>query len=391
MSHYSVIVALPPGCNVEDELDKRLAPFDENMTVEPHRDYESAETPEDFWWYKSIKGDAEVVAKQDHSKILPYEPDGIGISSAYSHKTPEQQWVDYESDAALFNSLPNPPTWQSVCDAYNERWEHTEYDEDGELDGSYMHYDPEKDRAYTMSTYNPNSKWDYWRIGGRWPRYFPVRSEVNLWHPAIIQTRLSWEWKPTPGLKESKPDQDARARLQENWVEGGPKRLLNFDIKRDFEAGMVRKDYAEFMAFVEETGFSLEATKGWSEFTTEFMEIDSSKDKWAIRSRAREVYAAQPLVAAMNESEEYKFAWDCLIDRYKKNSLEELIRVARRDAVPGYAVLTLEGEWKAPGEMGWFGMSSDDDEARAQYKDWANDYLDGLPGDTILVVLDVHI
>lgn len=392
MSHYSLIVALPPGSDIQEELDKRLAPYDENKSVEPYKDFEKAESPADFWWYQSIKRDAETVANQDHSKILPYDPDQLGISSASSRYTPEQQWAEFERDAAIFNSLPNPPTWQAVCDAYNARWDHQPYDEDGDLDRSYMRVDEETGKPYTLSTYNPKSKWDYWRIGGRWPRYFAVcQPKSSWWEGECIQEPLSWEWQPRPWGEESKPDRDARDRLDHSWVEAGPRGMLDFEAMRLKEENQVRQEYADFMRFVKQTGFSLENTKGWSEFVTEFIELENSEEKWAIRDRAREVYRLQPLVAALNASEEYRWAWDCLIDKYRKNDLEELVRQARRDAVPGYATLTLEGNWVAPGEMGWFGCSSDDDESRAEYKEWANGYLEGLPSDTILVVLDLHI
>lgn len=392
MSHYSLIVALPAGSDVDAELERRLDPYNENNTVDPYPDYEGAERPEDFWWYKSIQKDAKVVAENDHSKILPYEPDQLGISSASSRYTPEQQWAEFERDAAIFNSLPNPPTWQAVCDAYNARWDHTELDEDDEPDHSFMRYDAEKDRAYTLSTYNPKSKWDYWRVGGRWPRYFPVRRPLSSkWLPGLITTALSWEWQPMPGVQESKPDKDARESLNHGWVEGGPKGLLDFEQKRKAEEDRARKEYAEFMAFVESTGFSLEHTQGRSKFIEEFEDMPASDLKWAARDRAFQVYREQPLVKALNESAEYRWAWSCLIDKYKKSTLDELVEEARRDAVPGYALLTLDERWMAPGEMGWFGMSTDDEEGRAEYKRQANEYLDNLSDDTILVVLDLHI
>lgn len=382
MSHFSLIVALPGDTlNVEEELEKRLEPFNENRSVEPYRDYEYSKA-EDFWWYRSIKRDAEVVANQDHSVIRPYNPDLLGFSSAESRDTPEQQWADVERDAAVYNSLPNPVTWETLVAAYNRYYcEGHPYS-----DGTPMYWEAETDRAYTMSTYNPLSKWDYWRIGGRWPRYFPLKNPES-WDVRLIGTPLSWEWRDT----YSQTDRDARDALPEGWVEGGPKGLLDFEVKRKAEEDRVRKEYEEFMAFVRGTGWTLEETKGWSEFLEELDRLDDGEDRKGWIDRLREVYRAQPLVAAFKEHRDYRFTWGCLIDKYKKTSLEELVRLARIEAVPGYALLTLEQEWKAPGEMGWFGMSTDNDEDRIAYKEWANEYLDNLPDDTILVVLDLHI
>jgi hypothetical protein len=73
------------------------------------------------------------------------------------------------------------------------------------------------------------------------------------------------------------------------------------------------------------------------------------------------------------------------------------VTAARNSAVPCYATLLAhdpdcEPEWVAPGEMGWFGMSSDSADDRAAYDAQINRFLDAeMPGDAVLVVLDLHI
>jgi hypothetical protein len=53
--------------------------------------------------------------------------------------------------------------------------------------------------------------------------------------------------------------------------------------------------------------------------------------------------------------------------------------------------VTLDGEWVAPGEMGWWGMSSDGPGEREGYRIAVNKYIDSLSPKTWLVVLDCHI
>ena len=72
-------------------------------------------------------------------------------------------------------------------------------------------------------------------------------------------------------------------------------------------------------------------------------------------------------------------------------SREEFERLARLEAVPGYALVTLDGEWVAPGRMGWFGMSTDGPGEREDYNIAVNKYLDSMRPETFLVVLDCHI
>jgi hypothetical protein len=371
MSHFSLIVALPPGSDVDQELSERLAPYDENKDVDAHPDYEIG-TAENFWWYGSLKSDAETVANNDHSQIRPYEPDGIGISSSFSHKTPEEQWEDFVRDAELYATLPQPITWEALVAAHND------YYCDGHpfTDGSRMYYEAETDRAYTLSTYNPDSKWDYYRIGGRWARYFPLRSGASRFHSGVISTPLSWEWKDTPA------DQiPARA----SYVEGGPKFLLDLDRLRDEKEKEAAKDYDEFHEFAKD----YPKAQGWQSLVDETDAIPG-KERGAAIERCRQVYRAQPLVQAMKEDPRYRSSWSSPIDTYSGNR-EDFLAKARREAVPGYALLTLDKEWAAAGEMGWFGLGSDTDDSTKEYKEFANEYLDNLDDDVILVVLDLHI
>ena len=164
MSHFSVVVCLDGGVTkstVEARLEQVMAPWDENKETEPYRDYEKG-GPAEYWLYTSLRRAAEDFAAG--TGIKPYKPDEFGWSSASSKETPEQQRAAQKADAELFRSLPNPVTWADIVKLYGERYP----GEDGapllSEDGS---------RAYTMSTYNPQSKWDYWRVGGRWGGYFP--------------------------------------------------------------------------------------------------------------------------------------------------------------------------------------------------------------------------
>ena len=64
---------------------------------------------------------------------------------------------------------------------------------------------------------------------------------------------------------------------------------------------------------------------------------------------------------------------------------------SRARAVPGYAVVTADGRWMAPGKMGWFGMGSDEESDRIGYWEASNAYIEALPDDAWLVALDCHI
>jgi hypothetical protein len=346
MSHYSVVVCLDdPAC-----LDDLLAPYDENKEVEPYRSYEDG-GPAEFWLYSLLQRADE--DDRNGTGIKPYKPDEIGYSSASSKEPPEVQRKKIADDAALFRSLPVPITWRDIVRTYNEKYG----DEDSEL-----LYDEATDRAYTMSTYNPDSKWDYWRIGGRWGGYFRYRDGCR---DHVIKPERGW---------------DSPEVIAPDTCNGGPKSALDLDRMREDKADDARRDYAKFHDLVEGTPEALPFRV--------FADNISPESGYGI-DRARKEYRSQPRVERIKGSEFNYFGSDAIEDLQQPERV--YVDKQRAGAVPGYALLTLDGKWMAPGRMGWFGMSSESESDLIGYWEVANAYLDSVPESTWLVVVDCHI
>lgn len=352
MSHFSVVVCLDgevTKSTVEARLEQVMAPWDETKEIEPYRSYEKG-GPAEYWLYTSLQRTAEDYAAG--TGIKPYRPDEIGWSSASSKETPEQQRAAQKADAELFASLPVPVTWADLVKLHNERYA----DEDSPLmlseDGT---------RAYTMSTYNPESKWDYWRIGGRWGSYFPYRDGCTA---LVIKTERGW---------------DSPNDTMPMHCDGGPKSALNLKAMREEKAAEARKLYAEY----QETVAGTPAALPWSAFRDNI-----SVGGYTIE-QAREEYRTQPRVERLHASETFRWRDDCI----GEFSVSEKLYVERERAraVPGYAVVTTDGRWMAPGKMGWFGVSTDGQDDRIGYWEASNAYIEALPDDAWLVVLDCHI
>ena len=353
MSHFSVVVCLDgevTKSTVEARLEQVMAPWDENKEIEPYRDYEKG-GPAGYWLYASLQRAAEDFAAG--TGIKPYKPDEIGWSSASSKETPEQQRAAQKADAELFRSLPVPVTWADIVRLYAGRYP----DEDGapllSEDGS---------RAYTMSTYNPESKWDYWRIGGRWGGYFPYRNEVA---GQVIRTERGWD----------SPDD-----IMPLHCDGGPKSALDLKAMRAEKAAEARKLYAGY----QEVTAGTPAALPWSAFTDNI-----SPESGYTAEQARDEYHSQPRVEALRGSETFRWHDDVIGEFSVPEKL--YVERARARAVPGYAVVTTDGRWMAPGKMGWFGMSSDEENDRIGYWEASNAYIEALPDDAWLVALDCHI
>lgn len=229
MSHYAVAVFHRNDQNIEE----LLAPFDENMAVEPYISYTRQEAID------------------------------------YARK-------NYKSAAGKTDD----ECWQMVAE-----------DEQTDADGNIY------------STYNKQSKWDWWTEGGRWSGMLrlngqPVDSgrfgDLEFPFDQEVYERSLRFWDVAVDHKPARPGEDFHPFYKEEYY-------------RDYYGD--RETYAKQMA----------------EFST-------------------------------------------------------------------YAVLTPDGEWHAPGRMGWWGCSSESgDESKDWYGHYKERFLDTADPDWILTIVDCHI
>jgi hypothetical protein len=362
MSHFSVLVCLPGDTDpakVETALSEIMQPWDEGRAVEPWRDYADG-GPGEFWWVSSVRRGA--AHYRDGTGILPHDPDGLGLSNRASQLTEAQQRAEFARDAKRAEQLGEHPTWEAVVRMYNETYGHGTAlaTTDDDSDSERMHYDPEIDRAYTISTRNPDAKWDYWSIGGRWGGYFPVKQAG----PGLLWGSAKWD-----------SPKEVPAGLR---ADGGPLALLDLDVMRADAEREAHERYDKWEEICRDTPVA----KGWDHFG------GLAKVGTITLDTARAQYRAQPRIVAADR------VWGpgsgCPVEEFM-SPREEYVAEARRGAVPGYALVTLEREWVAPGKMGWFAMSSDGPGERSSYRVAVNTYLDQLDPATVLVALDCHI
>lgn len=302
MSHFTVVVA----CKHPAMLDVLLAPYDENTQVAPYREYQDSE-PEKFWAYDQFRAE--------------------GL-------------------------IPEHPTWAEFAEAYNAKY--------GEEDGNAGLLVTEDGKPYEMSTYNPESKWDWWTIGGRWTGYFRFHKE----HAKVVL-------RGEPGLMTSPSDWD--------HCDGGPKYALDLERMRKEAGEKARKRYHEYQELVKDTPEAMT----WKSFT------DNISDSYTINN-ARQEYHSQPRIAKLEGTEFAGFFSEDSAEEFAVNEDKYALR-AERAAIPGYALVTPDGHWMAPGKMGWWGMASDEGEDRAKYLEKVNSYIDSLPDDMWLIQVDCHI
>lgn len=316
----------------EHVLEPVMAPWDENTEMPGYRSYEEGE-PEGYWLYGYLRRRAGSEAAGD----LPSEAGEL---------------AELRADAELFRSVPQSPSWADIVAMNNEH-----YAKEDDSDRLLL---SEDGRAYHVSTYNPESKWDYWRVGGRWGGSLDFRAGLE---GKVVRPERSWD---SPDL------------ISPRCCDGGLVAALDLEATRQRKAEEAAATWREYQDLVAGTPQALP----WKQFS----ELVGTAS-YTIE-QARQDYHSQPRVQVLKGTD---FQWaDDPVSQYG-GSLEQHAARARAGAVPGFATVTLDGKWMAPGKMGWWAMTDATDDTREAYLKVANSYIESLPEDAWLFSLDCHI
>lgn len=300
MSHFTVLVI------GNGDIDAMLAPFNENAEVDPY---------------------LEPLSKADDiDRMLDYYK---------KNGTPEQQKLIHD---VCFTATGMPATDEAreALGVLYENWS-----------GTLV---INNDGYFRETTYNPESKWDWYVIGGRWAGYFKAKDgcEGEVGESGVFDN------KPTPG-----------------WYDRIRKGDVDFEFMRDLAAKEAGEHWDRFHEAVK----GLERPASWEEVRAKHgADIDAAREEYNSTPYQE---AAREVIGFFDDRERFE------VPR------EEFVRIARNSAISTFAFLK-DGQWVGRGEMGWFGFAANEKEV----DEWAtafNKMLDELPDDTMLTVVDCHI
>jgi hypothetical protein len=286
MSHYPVIVIGP-------DPDGQLAPYEEGLTVPPYLD--------PSWDHDAMVTLARRVAAKDR-------PAGI----------------DLEDPSALLGWFFD----QDVADGL------ITVDDDG--------------RWQRWSTANPEGRWDWYVLGGRWRGYFALVAGGRCIAAA-------------DGAAHGRCDQALRAHL-------------DLDAMRNDAAIAAAGRFDSYSAMVAATGTPPPRPDRDAG-------SDPDSDAWT-------AYRSHPTVQAASSA--FGMALTDLEAHFHHGERYAYIAACVAEAVPAHA-LVADGAWMEPGRMGWFGVDTATDASRKRYLSAANEILDHLDGDALVSVYDCHI
>jgi hypothetical protein len=320
MSHFAVVVI---GSNVDEQMEPYAEQdFDEKYGVFQDTEDESLEE------YQNKEVDIVVFADGTlHNKyedqFRKYDP--MTFKSDYIY--PEGSIVRVGKFTELY----------STFEEFMEGWHGTSKRDEKMNRYGYWH--------------NPNAKWDWHTLGGRFMGYFKPKAGAvgELGRHGVFNN------EPTEGWIDS-------IKVGDIDIEGMQKDSMNKanETYDKLEAILKGRPIPSWNAIREKHG----------------EDIDS----------ARAEYNSLPIMKDFNEANFH--IWGDFVETFC-NSREDYIEKCKNQTMVPYAVVK-DGKWYEKGEMGWFGMSND----KMSQDEWNKQFwkmINSLDPETELNLLDCHI
>lgn len=322
MSHFTVLV-------IGEDYEKQLAPYHE---------YESTGIDDEFVVDVDVTGDVQRYFNEPQrvvrlsSRVILSKYD-----ASHTYGVPKDaEELEMSADEARVHGIGHA----TLDDAARDYYGHDVIVRDG---------------RYFNRT-NPNHKWDWYQLGGRWTGFFKLKPGAP--GRLGVQSPMSKELaRPRSADQVLKGDVDFEAMRAE--AEDAARTLWNDT--RQITGG--------------ETWVTWQDTlKKFPDRTPEDMNL------------ARRAYHDQPSLVALKTSKDDRFSWE--IRDELTLDLEEYVNLRRAEATAPHAFIK-DGRWVESGEMGLFGIVHDAGDPLI----WAqsvSDLLDSLPDDTLLSLVDCH-
>lgn len=348
MSHFAVMVIHKKGENLQELL-------------QPYHEYECTGVEDEYVQTFAILEEAKADYERDTVHRLK-DPEG-GLHYPYNEEGNYKEEFSEERAHAFFpgssRQLKVPEGWEDVrlpakdFESFSQ-WAVRNYNKDRlELseDGEVVNV--------TRRT-NPNRKWDWYQVGGRWTPFFKLKEGCS-------------GEKGEPGIHHGPHFEDT----EENW------------------ADIVRKGDIDFTSMRKEAG--QEAGKSWDDV----MSVVGNLDDYIPWAKIRDEMFPDDRDAAREFSRNQRAEWVISTDESIakigrvwsleefKCTREEYVRRAENAACTPFAIL-MDGKWYERGEMGWWGVvlnERDSDEWNAKCRE----LLDELDDDTMITLVDCHI
>jgi len=288
-----------------------------------------------------------VIGPDIESQLAPFhEFECTGLNDHYVQNADITEEVLQRFQDFLEEGVDDPLKETIGYWGYETAHSEEEVDIDGTHKDGYMIVVDGKIQKAVQRT-NPNAKWDWWRLGGRWTGFLKLKPDTrgSLGEPGLMTAAAAVGYA------------DSARKGDVDW-EG------------------MRNDAAQ-KAADEWDRVKAAAAQSWDSWKSVRSRFDSIED-------ARSFYHGQSGLKAVRESELEIWDYDrFLVDR------DKYVQEAHDAATLTFAFL-MDGNWVERGEMGWFGCVSNEKDKENWDKEF-NLMFDALSDDTLISIVDCHI
>lgn len=349
MSHFTVLVKLPnekvEEYGLEEALEKVMLPYMENCCVEP---------PKEFMEFTNVEGENREDYETGTCEMIEF-PDGRRICR-YDDECRNPNYHMFGSGSGEQYIVPEGG--EIVTVPFTER-----YPTFGEYLEDYCGYQLDPEVGKHGYWQNPNAKWDWYQVGGRWT------GELLLKEEAIV-SRAGVRGQPSLVMAKFNPES---VNTDPHMADAAQFKNVDWDTMNSDITDKVREflDQVQKVREHQQSG----ATKLPED-------VDSFFGPW---SDMCELGFAERI--------DKEGEWDLQKFNIKEISLEDAVKTyGSYWKWRTFAAIDETGEWYEKASMGWWGMHDGDADSAISWCDafW-NKFIEGTDPDTWMVVVDCHI
>lgn len=201
---------------------------------------------------------------------------------------------------------------------------------------------------------NPNAKWDWYQLGGRWRGFFKLKAHVAADSVVVGEAGVF--------------DNKAEPRTADQCEKG----MVDWEAMMAETAAAAGKRFNAIKKAVAGRNYT-----SWSDMRDKYEDIDIARKKYHAQKVVKDVTKLQVL----HYSEDF--------DDILKMGRKAFMRSQGEAAITPFAVV-YDGQWIEKGEMGWWGVTTNEKDCGTWFSMFKK-VLDGLPDDTLLSLYDCHI
>lgn len=289
-----------------------------------------------------------VIGENPEAQLEPYS-ENLETEEYIHHKVSEEEkkefisyYLNKENNQLYFPFLV---LFDELYQKYGESWNNNawRYEKDGSLN--------------EYSCYNPNSKWDWHTLGGRWQGFFKLKKDINCIYSDISSEEILDLIQLYRFNFES----------YEKQIKNYPAYIDTFieDQSEDFFTDSALKKDIDFEFKINKN--RIKAEKEYNVFKKYFSNIKNHRNFSEYSRTERELYLNQDSVNLLNKlrktaaEEEINILYRINLDELFNISEEKYIKKAEDTAFQTFAVLK-DGKWYEKGKIGYFACVSGENE-----------------------------